>query len=243
MTESSKKPVVSRGGESNAPSVKRADFPSQDGWARRAGDVRNPISGLLFRVGARANARALEAERERMKAARSVIKEYAGMYSDMLEGQEAATAFSVRRDLAAEHYEHERTKQEDIFAESAHKRRLAEKRRAKEMVEADTRFMEAEHEQEATEKFKDAKFALGMARFEEKQKGHEVGAASADAAIAETKAPPKPESSGNESDEVVKLYALLRDTAAAIEEGERLGRDTQALRERAELYKKLLNLA
>jgi hypothetical protein len=28
----------------------------------------------------------------------------------------------------------------------------------------------------------------------------------------------------------------------AIEEGERLGRDTQALRERAELYKKLLNL-
>ena len=38
------------------------------------------------------------------------------------------------------------------------------------------------------------------------------------------------------------LHSLLQTTQREIEEGERLGRDTQALRERLGLYKKLLNL-
>jgi len=219
-------------------------FPSQDGWARRAGTVRNPVSGVIFGVRARANARALEEEQKRMKSARGVIKEYAGMYEDLLKGEEAATAYTVRRELGGAHYDHERATQTEAFDEAAHRRQLAGKRRKKELTEADTRHLEAQHEQEATEKFKDAKFALGLARFEEKQKGHEVGSASANAAIAETKEPAQPSpDAGNESAEVMQLYRLLQGTMAAVEEGERLGRDTQALRERAALYKKLLNLA
>lgn len=226
------------------PAMRRSGFPSQDDWTRRAGTVRNPVSGFVFGVRARANARALDEEQKRMKSARGVIKEYAGMYRDLVEGEEVATAHAVRRDLSAAHYEHERTKQMDVFEDAAHRRKLAGKRREKELTEADTRRIEAEHEQEAVERFKEPKFAAGMARFEAKSKEHLVGAATADAAIAETKEPTQPPGDpGNESAEVMQLYRLLQSTMAAIEEGERLGRDTQALRERAALYKKLLNLA
>lgn len=227
---------------SSVPAPKQA-FPSQDGWASRAGTVRNPVSGFFFGVGARANARAHDEEQKRMKSARGVIKEYAGMYRDLLEGEEAATAHAVRRDLGAAHYEHERATQTEAFDEAAHRRELAGKRRKKELTEADTRRIEAEHEQEAVERFKEPKFAAGLARFEAKSKEHLVGAATADAAIAETKEAAQPPENGNESAEVMQLYRLLQSAMAAIEEGERLGRDTQALRERAELYKKLLNLA
>jgi hypothetical protein len=225
------------------PAPREVGFPSQEDWARRAAKVRNPVSGFFFGVGARSNAQALEDEHQRMKSARAVIKEYVGMYSDLREGEEAAAAYAVRRNLASEHLEHERATQREVFDEAAHRRQLAQKRRKKELTESETHLIEAQHEQQALERFKETKFQAGLARFEEKVKGYLVGAASADAAIAETKAPAKPESGANESEEVVKLYALLQSTMAAIEEGERLGRDTQALRERAELYKKLLNLA
>jgi hypothetical protein len=218
-------------------------FPSQEGWAQRAGKVRNPLSGFAFRFQARANARAMEEEQKRMQKARGMTKEYTGMLKDLAEGEEAATAYAVRRELAGDFYEHELLKQQEQFEEASHKRRLSGKRRDRELTEADTRRIEAVHEREATEKFKDAKFALGLARFAEKQKGHEVGTASADAAIAETKAPAAPTSGTNESAEVLQLYALLQSTMAAIEEGERVGRDTQALRERRDAYKKLLNLS
>jgi hypothetical protein len=219
------------------------DFPSQDGWARRAGTVRNPVSGFVFRFQARANARALDEERQRMKSAREMTKEYTGMLNDLAEGEEAATAYAVRRELAGDFYEHELLKQQEQFEEASHKRRLSGKRREKELTEADTRRIEAAHEQEAVERFKEPKFAAGLARFEEKQKGYLVGSASAEAAIAETKTAARPESGANESAEVLQLYALLQSTMAAIEEGERVGRDTQALRERRDMYKKLLNLS
>jgi hypothetical protein len=225
------------------PTAVQSNLPRQDGWAARAGRVRDPVSGFLFGIQARANAKALDEDQRRVKSVRAAVKEYTGMFKDLLEGQEAALAYNVRHDLAGELYEHERVKQQDAFDETAHRRRLSEKRRKKELTEFETRLIEAQHEQEALERFKETKFQAGLARFEEKVKGYLVGAASADAAIAETKAPAKPETSANESEEVVKLYALLQSTMAAIEEGERLGRDTQALRQRAELYKKLLNLA
>lgn len=217
-------------------------IPSQEGWARRAGKVRGPVRGFVFRFQARANARALDEEQQRMKKARGMTKEYTGMLNDLAEGEEAATAYAVRRELAGEHYEDELAQQREAFDEAAHRRGIAGKRRQTELTEADTRRIEAAHEREATEKFKDAKFALGFARFEEKQKGHRVGSASAEAAIAETKTSSEPPNGANESEEVVQLYGLLQSTMAAIEEGERLGRDTQALRERVDLYKKLLRL-
>lgn len=223
--------------------VMQSDLPSQDGWARRAGDVRNPLSGFVFRFQARANARALEEDQKRVKSVRAVVKEYTGMFKDLLEGQDAATAYGARRDLGGEFYEDERAKQQEVFDEAAHRRQLAGKRRKKEMTEADTRCMEAQHEQEALARFKETKFQAGLARFEEKVKGYLVGAASAEAAIAETKAPAKPnEPDANESTEVAMLHSLLQTTQREIEEGERLGRDTQALRERLGVYKKLLNL-
>ena len=221
----------------------RTELPNQDGWAQRASDVRDPVSGLVFKFQARANARAMAEEQQRVKAARGVLKEYAGMFKDLVEGQEAATAYGVRRDLAGDFHEHERSKAGDAFEESAHRRRLARKRRDKETIEADTRTIEAQHEQEALERFKEAKFQAGFARFEAKAKEHLVGAATAEAAIAETKAPEQPsDPSGNESAEVAMLYTLLQATLREIEERERLGRDTQPMRDRLDLYKKLLNL-
>jgi hypothetical protein len=224
------------------PTPRKEGFPSQEDWAARAGKVKNPISGFLFRFGARSNARAMEEERERMKSARGLITEYAGMYADLLKGEEAATAYGLRRDLAGEFYDHGRANQQEVFDEAAHQRQLAEKRRHKEMTEADTRQIEADHEQEAVVRFKEPKFAAGLARFEEKQKGYQVGAASADAAIAETKGPTASEQGANDNAEVVALYALLQEKMRAIEEAERVGQDTQVLRGQVELYKKLLNL-
>ena len=203
----------------------------------------NPVSAFVFGVQTRSNAKAMGHEEQRLKAARGVLKEYTAMYKDLLEGHDAATAYGVRRDVADEYVENERANQQEKFAESAHKRQLSTKRREKESIEGDTRTMAARHAQEAEERFKEPKFQAGMARFEAMLKERLVGAATADAAIAETKAPATPESSGNENAEVLQLFALLQGAMAAIEEGERVGRDTQALRERVELYKKLLNLS
>jgi hypothetical protein len=224
--------------ESNA-----RDFPSQDSWVKRAGAVRDPIRGFVFGIQARANARAMTADRDRMKAARAAAKEYVGLYEDLRAGEEAALAYAVRRDLADEFYTHACEAHRDAFAEAHHRRLIADKRRQKEAIEGDTRRIEAQHEQEALIRFKEPKFAAGLARFEEKQKGYEVGSASADAAIAESKAPPPSTTSDNENAEVAALHRQLQLVQAAIEEGERLGRDTQGLRKKRDLYKDLLNIA
>jgi hypothetical protein len=226
---------------SSLPSVTGQHLPDQEGWAGKAARVRGPLSGFAFRFQAQANARALDAEKVRVASARAVIEEYGALFDEMRVAYESATKFHVRQELSAVFFENEVAEQLEAVEEARHRRRLGHKRRERELIEGDIRRMEAEHAREATETFKDMKFELGRARFEEKRKGHQVGSASAEAAMAETKAA-SPSNGANENEEILQLFKLLQKALSAIEEGERLGLDTQALRERVDLYKKLLGL-
>jgi hypothetical protein len=214
----------------------RPNVPMQDGWAEKAGNVREPFSAVLFRIQARSNIWALKEEQARLAAARGVMKEYVGMYDDLRAGQDAANAYGAQRDLGNKRYDAEMANQKDDLEQGAHKRKLNEKRRVKEQTEAD-------HDQEALEKFKDEKFEVGRARYRAKVQEHLAGAASAEAAIAESKgAAGETSAGGNESLEVAMLHDLLQRKQAAIDEAERLGKDTQALREQLSMYKRMLNL-
>ncbi|RXH12329.1 hypothetical protein EAS56_17630 [Bradyrhizobium guangzhouense] len=222
--------------------TRREIVPTQERWIAGVSAVRGPVSGLLFRVQAEANERALRVEARRVDAAHGLIKKYGELFAAMGAAQEAATALHARHELSALSFEGALDEQREAVAEAKHKRALAAQRRERELVEAQTRVIEAGQEQEAVKLFKEEKFQVGLARFKAKVKEHLVGVASAEAAIAEVATPNTSAAAPDADVEVASLTASVARLQADIDEGERLGRDTVRLRKRLEGYRSLLTL-
>jgi len=184
---------------------------------------RNPLTGILQRIGDNTAARSLDSQASVFTA----LTRY-------LEQQTKAVEANDRLHNAIEQFHAHRLgllnpADQERFEEEKHQRILANKRREKEQYEADEQTLDVKHRVEAKVEFKGPKFAAGAARFAQKIAEHQVGEAVARSSLepepTETPAPDQP----------VPFAAVLRDFVQKMERdidaAEAAGKPTKQMRD------------
>lgn len=208
-----------------------------EGRVGGASMMRNPITGLVTRVGLRTSISTMRVQTEHARVQAGLITEAGHVIQGLDDYFDIAARSEAKRNLSAENYISKLHDEMDVLEEARHKRELALVRREKEAFEVRKEMLKAKHGVEAEEEFKDAKFAAGHARFNAKAAERGLDAAVARAAAAE---PVDVQANGHEPADVELVRKLLQRKLREIDEAEADGKDTAALRELAGKLQELI---
>lgn len=205
--------------------------PLDGSWGREAARVRGPLSGLGFRLRARANKRALEMAGEHAQAVGKLMDIAVETMEKMQRAQDRAREFQVREAHHGDLCANESEQLLDQLAEQRHRREMAEKRRQAEQINAETEILAAQQAMRAKKKFERLKHRVGEARFKTEAARRKVGAAEAEMAMREPgQEAPKAAAPENGMSKAAAVSEMLQEVRAQLQAMRADGEDSDERR-------------